>query len=56
MTTRRMTFTENRRSRSKKQGIPLGAVRHSPLHDLVFGSVTDALFQGAGGLPCLVAA
>jgi nucleotide-binding universal stress UspA family protein len=34
----------------------LGAVRHSPLHDLVFGSVTDALFQGAGGLPCLVAA
>lgn len=34
----------------------LGAVRHSPLHDLVFGSVTEALFQGAGGLPCLVAA
>ncbi len=34
----------------------LGAVRHSPLHDLVFGSVTDGLFQGASGLPCLLAA
>ena len=33
----------------------LGIVRHSPAHDLVFGSATAALFQGAAGLPCLIA-
>lgn len=33
----------------------LGIVRHSPVHNLVFGSATTALFQGAAGLPCLVA-
>lgn len=34
----------------------LGIVRHSPVHDLVFGSATAALFEGSAGLPCLVAA
>jgi nucleotide-binding universal stress UspA family protein len=34
----------------------LGIVRHSPAHDLVFGSATAALFEGAATLPCLVAA
>jgi nucleotide-binding universal stress UspA family protein len=34
----------------------LGLVRHSPLHDLVFGSATDTLFQGGASVPCLVAA
>jgi nucleotide-binding universal stress UspA family protein len=34
----------------------LGVVRHSPLHELVFGSATAALFQGAAGLPCLLTA
>jgi len=34
----------------------LGVVRHSPVHDLVFGSVTDTLLRGGAGLPCLVAA
>jgi nucleotide-binding universal stress UspA family protein len=34
----------------------VGAVRHSPLHDMVFGSVTGALLQGGAALPVLVAA
>ncbi|WP_237213248.1 universal stress protein [Falsiroseomonas oryziterrae] len=34
----------------------LGVVQHSPLHELVFGSATAALFQDTAGLPCLVAA
>ncbi len=34
----------------------VGAVRHSPLHDMVFGSVTGTLFQGGAVMPFLVAA
>jgi nucleotide-binding universal stress UspA family protein len=34
----------------------MGAVRHSPLHDLLFGSATTALFSGGAGIPVLVAA
>jgi len=34
----------------------LGLVRHAPLHDLIYGSATDTLFQGGARLPCLVAA
>ena len=33
----------------------LGIVRHTPLHDLVFGGATADLFQGTARLPCLVA-
>jgi nucleotide-binding universal stress UspA family protein len=33
----------------------LGMVVHSPLHELVFGSATAALVQGAARIPCLVA-
>jgi hypothetical protein len=33
----------------------MGVVRHSPLHDLVFGSATDTLFRGGAGMACLVA-
>ncbi len=34
----------------------IGIVRHSPVHDMVFGSATAELFQGAAGLPILFAA
>jgi nucleotide-binding universal stress UspA family protein len=49
------SLTECARERSADL-LVLGIVRHSPVHDLVFGSATAALFQGAAGLPCLVAA
>lgn len=34
----------------------VGAVRHAPLRDILFGGVTDELFQGRAGMPCLMAA
>jgi len=49
------SLTECARERSADL-LVLGIVRHSPVHDMVFGSATAALFQGAAGLPCLVAA
>jgi nucleotide-binding universal stress UspA family protein len=34
----------------------MGAVRHSPLHNLVLGSATSGVLSGAAPLPILLAA
>ncbi|MBL9047804.1 MAG: universal stress protein, partial [Tabrizicola sp.] len=36
--------------------IVAGAVRHSPIHELVFGSTTGRVLQGDSPLPVLLSA
>jgi len=36
--------------------LTVGAVRHAPIHDLIYGSATKALFMGGAHMAAIVAA